>query len=185
LVLRFGITSDLTKKLREFFFKPIAQRSNAKPTIFLHSSQKRCKLNAEFLIMLSMLATFSKKKQKKTPPTTKNKYKTKQTIKKTVNFSCFVFQVQLLLDIENSLPLFILKRFQVHSYSECPNAPKSVRTKVSYKSFLINGIPNFTDAEFFDPLDNSNQTSFRSPQSNTNYFTPDFSFPLEIRKSGF
>ena len=52
-------------------------------------------------------------------------------------FSCFVFQVQLLLDIENSLPLFILKRFQVHSYSECPNGPKSIRTKVSYKLFLM------------------------------------------------
>lgn len=78
---------------------------------------------------------------KTTTTTTKeSKTRSKQLKKKIIinnYFSCFVFQVQLLLDIENSLPLFILKRFQVHSYSEYPNSPKSIKTKVSYKSFLM------------------------------------------------
>lgn len=42
----------------------------------------------------------------------------------------YVLQVQLLLDIERTLPLFILKRVQVHSYADYPNANQSFVAKL-------------------------------------------------------
>ncbi|XP_068726083.1 transient receptor potential cation channel subfamily A member 1-like [Montipora capricornis] len=42
----------------------------------------------------------------------------------------YVLQVQLLLDIERSLPMFILKRVQVQTYSEYPNTFQNFKTKV-------------------------------------------------------
>ncbi|KAL9951427.1 hypothetical protein ACROYT_G044086 [Oculina patagonica] len=53
----------------------------------------------------------------------------------------YVLQVQLLLDIENSMPMFILKHVQVHSYSEYPNHPKSLKTK------LVDGLVSFGKPE--------------------------------------
>lgn len=47
------------------------------------------------------------------------------------------FQVQLLLDIERTLPLFILKRVQVHSYADYPNANQSFMAKVISASFYF------------------------------------------------
>lgn len=43
----------------------------------------------------------------------------------------YVLQVQLLLDIERSMPAFILKLVQVNSYSEHPNFTKPLKTKVA------------------------------------------------------
>lgn len=45
----------------------------------------------------------------------------------------FNSQVRLLVDIENSLPEFIMKRVQVYSYSEFPNHPKTLKQKVGTK----------------------------------------------------
>lgn len=49
----------------------------------------------------------------------------------------YVLQVRLLVDIENSLPEFIMKRVQVYSYSEFPNHPKTLKQK------LIDGLVGF------------------------------------------
>ncbi|XP_022786608.1 transient receptor potential cation channel subfamily A member 1-like [Stylophora pistillata] len=49
----------------------------------------------------------------------------------------YVLQVRLLVDIENSLPEFIMKRVQVYSYSEFPNHPKTIKQK------LIDGLIGF------------------------------------------
>ncbi|XP_073259061.1 transient receptor potential cation channel subfamily A member 1-like [Porites lutea] len=43
----------------------------------------------------------------------------------------YVLQVQLLLDIERSMPMWILKRVQVQGYSEYPNHPKTLKTKLA------------------------------------------------------
>lgn len=47
--------------------------------------------------------------------------------------SFFNSQVRLLVDIENSLPEFIMKRVQVYSYCEFPNHPKTLKQKVGTK----------------------------------------------------
>lgn len=44
---------------------------------------------------------------------------------------CGVFQVQMLLDIERSMPTFFLKHVQVEGYSEFPNHAQSIRAKVT------------------------------------------------------
>ena len=51
----------------------------------------------------------------------------------------FHFQVQLLLDIERSMPMWILKRVQVQGYSEYPNHPKTLKTKVTKRSLFKSG----------------------------------------------
>ena len=43
VAIGFGFTSDWLRKWREFF-KPITERSNAKPNYFLYSRENRSKL---------------------------------------------------------------------------------------------------------------------------------------------
>jgi len=42
----------------------------------------------------------------------------------------YVLQVRLLVDIENSLPVYVLKRVQVYSHTEFPNQPKTLKQKL-------------------------------------------------------
>lgn len=58
----------------------------------------------------------------------------------------YVLQVQLLLDIENSMPMFILKHVQVPSYSEYPNHPKTLKQKL-VDALISFGKPESTEVE--------------------------------------
>jgi len=58
----------------------------------------------------------------------------------------YVLQVQLLLDIERSMPMFILKHVQVHSYSEYPNHAKTLKTKL-VELFVSFGKPETEEVE--------------------------------------
>lgn len=42
----------------------------------------------------------------------------------------YVLQVRLLVDIENSLPTYVMKRVQVYSHTEFPNQPKTLKQKL-------------------------------------------------------
>jgi len=42
----------------------------------------------------------------------------------------YVLQVRLLVDIENSLPAYVMKRVQVYSHTEFPNHPKTLKQKL-------------------------------------------------------
>jgi len=53
----------------------------------------------------------------------------------------YVLQVRLLVEIENSLPKFILKRVQVYSHTEFPNHPKTL------KQTLVDGVIGFDKPE--------------------------------------
>lgn len=58
----------------------------------------------------------------------------------------YVLQVQLLLDIENSMPMFILKHVQVPSYSEYPNHSKTLKQKL-VDALISFGKPESTEVE--------------------------------------
>ena len=45
-------------------------------------------------------------------------------------------QVRLLVEIENSLPKYILERVQVYSHTEYPNYPKTMRQAVSVEIYF-------------------------------------------------
>ncbi|CAH3028136.1 unnamed protein product, partial [Porites evermanni] len=58
----------------------------------------------------------------------------------------FFFQVQMLLDIERSMPTFFLKRVQVEGYSEFPNHAQSIRAKL-FDAFVSFRKPETAEVE--------------------------------------
>ena len=48
-------------------------------------------------------------------------------------------QVRLLVEIENSLPKFILKRVQVYSHTEFPNQSKTLKEVVCERESIFTG----------------------------------------------